>query len=130
MILIANEIMQEGLDLHHNCRRIIHHDLSWNPAQLEQRVGRIDRLGSKTRRMREADPTTKMDIVYPLIERTIDQRLYRKVRTREKWLEFLLGAPPTQEYSLDGLVSPALAEGLAEMLRSTCNYEFNRHCTV
>jgi hypothetical protein len=27
MILIANEVMQEGLDLHKQCRRIVHHDL-------------------------------------------------------------------------------------------------------
>ena len=31
---------------------------------------------------------------YPLIRGTIDERLYRVVKTREKWLEFLLGAPP------------------------------------
>ena len=26
MVLIANEVMQEGLDLHKNCRRIVHHE--------------------------------------------------------------------------------------------------------
>lgn len=94
MILIANEVMQEGLDLHKHCRRIVHHDLGWNPAQIEQRIGRIDRLGSLTNRLRKTDPTTKLDVLYPIIRGTIDERLYRVVKTREKWLEFLLGAPP------------------------------------
>jgi hypothetical protein len=35
MILIANEVMQEGLDLHKHCRRVVHHDLVWNAAQVE-----------------------------------------------------------------------------------------------
>src|SRR5271170_2163044 len=29
MILIANEVMQEGMDLQKNCRRVVHHDLLW-----------------------------------------------------------------------------------------------------
>lgn len=94
MILIANEVMQEGLDLHKHCRRVVHHDLTWNPAQIEQRIGRIDRLGSLTSRLRMDDPNTKLDVIYPVIRGTIDERLYRTVKAREKWLEFLLGASP------------------------------------
>ncbi|MEO7327254.1 MAG: SNF2-related protein [Minicystis sp.] len=118
MVLIANEVMQEGLDLHRSCRRIVHHDLAWNPAQLEQRVGRIDRLGSRTLQLRAKEPTAVMDVVYPLIHRTIDERLYRTVKMREKWLEFLLGAAPTyEEYSLENETPPPLPDGLAEELR-------------
>jgi hypothetical protein len=95
MILIANEVMQEGLDLHKNCRRIIHHDLVWNPAQIEQRIGRIDRLGSLTNRLRANDSAVTLDVQYPVIRGTIDVRLFRVVKSREKWLEFLLGAPPS-----------------------------------
>lgn len=94
MILIANEVMQEGLDLHKHCRRVVHHDLTWNPAQIEQRIGRIDRLGSLTSRLRMDNPETKLDVIYPVIRGTVDERLYRTVKAREKWLEFLLGASP------------------------------------
>ncbi len=87
MILICNRPMQEGVDLHRECRRLVHHDLSWNPAQLEQRVGRLDRIGSKVRRDREADPGAMLYIHYPLVDRTIDERQYRTVKEREKWLE-------------------------------------------
>ena len=101
MVLIANEVMQEGLDLHKHCRRVVHHDLVWNPAQIEQRIGRIDRLGSLTNRLRENGEDVRLDILYPVIRRTIDERLFRTVKTREKWLEFLLGvAPDFSEYRL------------------------------
>ena len=100
MVLIANEVMQEGLDLHKHCRRIVHHDLAWNPAQIEQRIGRVDRLGSLTSRLRQHNPEATLDILYPVIHGTIDERLFRTVKTREKWLEFLLGAAPSfAEYS-------------------------------
>ncbi|WP_437737338.1 SNF2-related protein [Sorangium sp. So ce1335] len=118
MILIANEVMQEGLDLHRHCRRIVHHDLSWNPAQLEQRVGRIDRLGSLTLKLREKDPAATLDILYPLVHRTIDDRLYRTVKSREKWLEFLLGARPDfAEYTLGDEEPPELPAEFAMELR-------------
>jgi superfamily II DNA/RNA helicase len=102
MILIANEVMQEGLDLHKQCRRVVHHDLVWNPAQIEQRIGRIDRLGSLTSQLRKNGADVMLDVLYPIIRGTIDERLFRTVKTREKWLEFLLGAAPNfAEYSFD-----------------------------
>lgn len=113
MVLIANEVMQEGLDLHKHCRRIVHHDLVWNPAQIEQRVGRIDRLGSLTNRLRQNDSDATLDILYPVIRGTVDERLFRTVKTREKWLEFLLGARPDfLEYNLDDSEPALLPDSL------------------
>ncbi len=44
-ILIATNVASEGLNLHKNCHRLIHFDLPWSLITLEQRNGRIDRLG-------------------------------------------------------------------------------------
>lgn len=113
MVLVANEVMQEGLDLHKHCRRIVHHDLVWNPAQVEQRIGRIDRLGSLINRLRKNDSDVTLDILYPVIRGSIDERLYRTVKRREKWLEFLLGAQPDfSEYSFTDEEPPPLPEKL------------------
>lgn len=118
MVLIANEVMQEGLDLQRSCCRVIHHDLPWNPAQLEQRVGRIDRLGGRIHKLREKKGDAKLEILYPLIRQTIDMRIHQTVRQREKWLEFLLGAPPDpQDYAVTDTPPPELPAGLAERLR-------------
>lgn len=115
MILIANEVMQEGLDLQRSCRRIIHHDLPWNPAQLEQRVGRVDRLGGRIHKLRDKD--AKLEILYPLISQTIDARIYETVRQREWWLEFLLGAlPDVQDYA-GGETTAELPAAVADRLR-------------
>lgn len=120
MVLIANEVMQEGLDLHKQCRRVVHHDLTWNPAQIEQRIGRIDRLGSLTDRLRsrktEAKLEVKLDVVYPVIRSTIDARMYGVVKNREKWLEFLLGAAPRFE-EFAGLDEDGEGVALPERLR-------------
>ncbi len=117
MILVANEVMQEGLDLHKNCRRIVHHDLLWNPAEIEQRIGRIDRIGSLTSNLRSKYNTTTLDIIYPLIQDTIDIRLYKTVKDREKWLEFILGAKPDfGKYDLSEKEPEPLPDNLAEEL--------------
>lgn len=117
MILVANEVMQEGLDLHRQCRRVVHHDLAWNPAQIEQRIGRVDRLGSKINQLRRTGSKAKLEVLYPLIRGTIDDRMYRVVKMREKWLEFLLGAQPTfGEYELGETEPPELPGKLAESL--------------
>jgi len=44
-LLVATDVLSEGLDLH-AASVIVHLDLPWNPARLEQRVGRVRRLGS------------------------------------------------------------------------------------
>ncbi len=42
-ILICTDAAREGINLQARCRDLIHVDLPWNPARLEQRNGRIDR---------------------------------------------------------------------------------------
>ena len=42
-ILICTDAAREGINLQMRCHDLIHVDLPWNPARLEQRNGRIDR---------------------------------------------------------------------------------------
>jgi hypothetical protein len=44
-LLVTTDVLSEGLDLQ-NAAVVVHLDLPWNPARLEQRVGRVRRLGS------------------------------------------------------------------------------------
>ena len=46
-VLVATDAAGEGLNLHHRCRIVIDLELPWNPLRLEQRVGRVDRLGQR-----------------------------------------------------------------------------------
>ncbi|WP_332733836.1 helicase-related protein [Flavihumibacter sp.] len=85
-ILIATSVMSEGVDLHLNCRHIIHHDLCWNPSTLEQRTGRIDRIGAK------AEQCSKpIHIYHPYVAATQDEKMYSVVMDRERWFNILMG---------------------------------------
>ena len=46
-VLVATDAAGEGLNLHHRCRLVIDLELPWNPLRLEQRIGRVDRLGQR-----------------------------------------------------------------------------------
>ena len=43
-ILISTEAGSQGINLQF-CKNLINYDLPWNPMKLEQRIGRIHRLG-------------------------------------------------------------------------------------
>ncbi|BDC35929.1 MAG: hypothetical protein EF806_03820 [Candidatus Methanoliparum thermophilum] len=45
-ICVATEAAGKGINLQF-CHLIIYYDIPWNPARLEQRMGRIHRIGQK-----------------------------------------------------------------------------------
>jgi len=44
-LLLATDAAGEGLNLHRHCRLIINLELPWTPSRLEQRIGRVERIG-------------------------------------------------------------------------------------
>lgn len=49
-ILLASEVASEGVDLQFSSF-LINYDLPWNPMRVEQRIGRIDRIGQTEHRI-------------------------------------------------------------------------------
>ena len=46
-VLVAqSRVGREGLNLHHACRTVVLLHPEWNPAVVEQQIGRVDRVGS------------------------------------------------------------------------------------
>lgn len=80
-ILLSSEIGSEGIDLEF-CRIMINYDLPWNPMRVEQRIGRLDRLGQKSPRI------SIWNLFY---KDTIDARIYERLYTRLRIFEFALG---------------------------------------
>ncbi len=72
-VLISTSVLQEGVNLQYFCDKIIHYGIAWTPGDNEQRVGRIDRMFSKTERKLEEDETNCLEIGYPYLRNTIDQ---------------------------------------------------------
>jgi superfamily II DNA or RNA helicase len=48
-LLLATDAGSEGLNLHHRCRLVVNLELPWTPLRLEQRAGRVDRIGQARR---------------------------------------------------------------------------------
>lgn len=46
-LLLATDAASEGLNLQGRCRLIVNYELPWNPVRLEQRIGRVDRIGQR-----------------------------------------------------------------------------------
>jgi superfamily II DNA or RNA helicase len=46
-VLLATDAAGEGLNLHQSCRLVVNLELPWNPMRLEQRIGRVDRIGQR-----------------------------------------------------------------------------------
>lgn len=76
-VLIATEAGGEGINLQF-CSHIINYDLPWNPMRIEQRIGRIHRLGQKN----------DVHIYNFAVENTVEQHilklLYEKINLFEK----------------------------------------------
>ncbi|WP_026764590.1 DEAD/DEAH box helicase [Sediminibacterium salmoneum] len=47
LVLLSSEVGSEGLDMQF-CDALVNYDLPWNPMVVEQRIGRIDRIGQNS----------------------------------------------------------------------------------
>ena len=76
-ILVSTDVISEGVNLHAG-KTVINYDFHWNPVRLIQRVGRLDRIGSKHPVIDIFNflPTTKIDSVLSLKD-----RVSNKIRT-------------------------------------------------
>ncbi|MDH6078441.1 helicase-related protein [Chrysosporum ovalisporum FSS-45] len=71
-ILLCTESASEGLNLQ-NCGVLINYDMPWNPMRVEQRIGRIDRIGQRY-------PTVRIHNFY--YDGTVEAKVYKKLRDR------------------------------------------------
>lgn len=80
-ILLTSEVGGEGLDLQF-CRILINWDLPWNPMKVEQRIGRIDRIGQRA---------PSIEIINLIAEETIEEQVYDRLYLRLGIIEATLG---------------------------------------
>jgi hypothetical protein len=141
-ILICTQVGQEGIDLHRHCRHVIHYDLGWNPATVERRTGRIDRIGSKTQRERklasEANSTDYvllgLEVALPYLAATYDERMCDRLYTRAQAFDLLTGGDPSadpdddRDYAIEGVEEPgrvAQFVGLPTAMRQALRVELS-----
>lgn len=80
-VLLCTEAGGEGLNLQ-SCGAVINYDLPWNPMRLEQRVGRVDRIG-QTHRV--------ITVLHYLYEGTVEGRVYQVLGERLDWFRQVVG---------------------------------------
>ena len=109
-VLLATDAASEGLNLHHRCRTVVHFELPWTLSRLEQRTGRVDRLGQR-RRVHEvllvARHTAERFVLAPLVRRA---HLARRAGARQSGLIEALTESAVGEAVFDGR---APMEGMA-----------------
>lgn len=80
-VLVCTDAASEGLNLQ-AAGALVNYDLPWNPSKVEQRIGRIDRIGQKHPEIR----------VYNLfLKDSVDTRVYQALRTRCRLFEHFVG---------------------------------------
>lgn len=97
-VLIATDAAGEGLNLHHRCRLVIDVELPWNPLRLEQRAGRVDRIGQQR-------TVHAIRLFHPA---TIESEVLEHLRLRRRRADDALDRPTS-----DAGLAAAIFEGVA-----------------
>lgn len=71
--LIATDAGAEGLNLQQRCHVLVNYDLHWNPMRIEQRIGRVHRLGQTS------DVTVHNFVLRDTIDDYVLRLLYQKI---------------------------------------------------
>jgi ERCC4-related helicase len=89
-VLVATDAAGEGLNLHHRCRLVVDLEVPWNPLRLEQRIGRVDRLGQRRR-------VHAIRLFHP---GTIEQQVLDHLRLRARRADAAFDRPGVSEAAL------------------------------
>jgi len=80
-VMLSSRVGSEGLDFQF-CSTLANYDLPWNPMEVEQRIGRLDRLGQESRIIR----------IYNLwVKNSIEERILRKLYDRIQIFQCSIG---------------------------------------
>jgi SNF2 family DNA or RNA helicase len=80
-VLLCTDAAAEGLNFQF-CGALINFDAPWNPMKVEQRIGRVDRLGQQFPRIA---------IVNLMVEDTVETDVYRALRSRIQLFTAVVG---------------------------------------
>ena len=108
-IMISTEAGSEGKNFQF-CNIIINFDLPWNPMRVEQRIGRVDRIGQRK----------DVEIHNMFFENTIDGEVYSRLRKRIRLFETVVGPlhpilEKVERFALEYPRQEALVKIAAEM---------------
>ncbi|WP_431358932.1 DEAD/DEAH box helicase [Halovenus amylolytica] len=104
-ILVCTDSASEGLNLQ-TCDAMINYDMPWNPQVVEQRIGRIDRIGQKN------ETVLVWNYIY---DETVEEDIYDRLDERINLFEQAVG--PLRPI-LDGLEGEVQSVAMGESTKS------------
>ena len=100
-VLLCTDAAAEGLNFQF-CGALVNYDMPWNPMRVEQRIGRIDRLGQRHSEVR---------IVNLHYTDTVETDVYQALRERIGLFESVVGSLQPILAQLPGKISEAVLRG-------------------
>jgi len=100
-VLLSTEVGGEGLDMQF-CNTLVNYDLPWNPMVVEQRIGRIDRIGQQSE---------VIHIYTMLVEGSIQTEIYDRLLTRIETFRQTIG-------DLEAILDEGIVEKIEELYRT------------
>ena len=100
-ILLCTDAAAEGLNFQF-CGAVINYDMPWNPMRVEQRIGRIDRLGQQHETIR---------IVNLHYNDTVETDVYRALRSRIGLFKTVVGSLQPILAQLPRMISQTVLSG-------------------
>ena len=113
-ILVGTDSMSEGLNLQ-TCARLFNFDLPWNFMRVEQRIGRVDRIGGRP----------EVHVTNFFYKGTVEEDIYTRIADRHDWFTHVVGNAQPVLASTEALFEQAAmgkrtaaetSEELAEMI--------------
>jgi len=113
-ILFCTDAASEGLNLQ-TCNVLINYDIPWNPMRIEQRIGRVDRIGQK-------NPNVYIYTIF--YENSVEERVYNVCEERIRECKTTLGnLQPILEPATKTIQEAALASTKEESDRIIKDFE-------
>lgn len=110
LVLVTTDRLQEGEDLHTFCRKVVHYGITWTPSGMEQRTGRIDRIGGLVQRRLDGklDPAAAEDYIqvyYPHLRDTVEvlqtERVFARMNRFLRLMHRDLGQATDEDSRID-----------------------------
>ncbi len=106
-VFLSTDAGGVGLNLQ-NADCVINFELPWNPAKLNQRIGRVSRIGQKSR---------KIDVISLLTKNSIEERVYAAVGLKQELFDTVLEGEGEDEVDFSRESKSRFINGLRDMFR-------------
>jgi len=105
-VLICTDAASEGLNLQ-AAGAVINYDLPWNPAKVEQRIGRVDRIGQKL---------STVYVVNMFLSHSVDEQVYTALRLRCGLFEHFVGSMQPVLSEAAHILRTGRASGISDLI--------------